>query len=77
MINMKGLGLTMAFLSGILGVLLLFASFIERVKYPLPALFFIAGAGFMVAAFIILLLVIILYHVDKPKTNGTSENNPG
>lgn len=60
----------MAFLSGILGVLLLVASFSEKVKYPLPALFFIAGAGFAVAAFIILLLVTILGHVDKLKNDG-------
>lgn len=65
MTNMKGLGLTMAFLSGILGVMLLIASLSERVKYPLPALFAVAALGFMVAAFIILLLVTILHHVDK------------
>jgi hypothetical protein len=67
---MKGLGLTMAFLSGTLGVLLLMFSFSAEVKYPLPPFFFIAGAAFLIAAFIILLLVTILHHVDKMKRDG-------
>jgi hypothetical protein len=71
MINMKGLGLTMAYLSGILAVMLLVASFSEKVKYPLHPLFIVAAAGFLVAAFIILLLVTILIHLDKMKNDGT------
>lgn len=63
--NMKGLGVTMAFLSGILGILLLIASFSEKVKYPLPPLFFIAAAGFLMGAFIILLLVTILINQNN------------
>lgn len=65
---MKTLGLTMAFLSGILGVLLLVAAF-GKVKYSIPALYSFAAAGFLVGAFIFLLLVTILGHVDKLKTD--------
>lgn len=70
--NIKTLGLVMAFFSGALGVLLLIASFSEKVKYPLPPLFFIAGAGFTVSAFIILLLVTILSNQNRynDKANG-------
>lgn len=65
MSNMKSLGLTMAFCSGILGVLLLIASFSEKVKYRIPTLYAFAAAGFLVGAFIILMLVTILINQNQ------------
>lgn len=67
--SMKGLGIIMALLSTVLAAILFLASCSEKVKYPLSSFYLIAAAACLLGAFIILLLVTILIHLGKPKTD--------
>jgi uncharacterized YccA/Bax inhibitor family protein len=74
--HFKFIGFIMAFLSGLLGVLLLIASFKNKYPHPIPAMFFLTSLGLFLGAIILLLLVIIIEQLEF-KSNDTSAGNEG
>lgn len=67
--TMKGCGFILAILFAILGCLFMAVSLNERYRFPVPALFFLAGIGLFMGTTIILLLVTILHYIENITTD--------